>query len=176
MPSPRYLKHATDKTSDDVEIILLRLSCPDFPDWSDLTAEEFDNFPANWDANVMYFANNTEAITSRGKTYIPWMFEFVRPSQGVGPSGSNIRFENIDRRIGEAIKLLPGDANIQVTAETILAATPDIVEESFPSFRLNTIKLQELSIEAQLSPPNDALEPYCSFRFTPSLTPGVFPQ
>jgi len=176
VPTHRYLKHVTDQHAEDVDVFLIRMTCADFPDWSDLTAEDFEDFPLDWDANTMYFVNNPEAITSRGHTYIPWMFELTLPAQGTDVSGSNLRFENLDRRIGDAIKLLPGDAQITVAAEIVLADTPDIVEESFADFTLNTIRLQNVAIEAQLAPPNDAAEPFCSFKFSPSLTPGVFPQ
>ncbi|WP_427452164.1 hypothetical protein [Litorimonas sp. WD9-15] len=176
MPSPRFLHHATAQVSDDVDVILLRLSCSDFPDWSDLTDEDVEDFPLDWDPGTMYFVSNTEAITSRGHTYIPWMFELTPPSQGSGPSGSTLRFENIDRRIGDAIKLLPSSAEIFVAAEMVLAETPDIIEQNFTRFKLTVIQLQQLTIEASLAPPNDALEPFCSFIYEPAFTPGVFPQ
>ncbi|RKQ68939.1 hypothetical protein DES40_1715 [Litorimonas taeanensis] len=174
MPSPRYFRHATASVSEDVDLFLLRLSCADFPDWADLTAEDFEDFPLNWEAGTMYFVDNTEPITSQGKTYIPWQFEFTPPAQGDDVSAANLRFENIDRRIGEAVKLLPSDAEIIVEAEHILAATPDIIEESFTVFKISTIRLQPLSVETDMSPPDDSLEPFCSYRFHPAVTPGVF--
>lgn len=176
MPSHRFLKHATDRHSEDVDVVLIRMSCADFPDWADLRDEDFDDFPLDWDPNTMYFVNNTEAITSRGHTYIPWMFELTLPSQGTEATASSLRFENLDRRIGEAIKLLPGDADIRVSAEVVLTDTPDIIEETFTAFSITTIRIQELAIETQLAPPDDSLEPFCSFKYRPNITPGVFPQ
>lgn len=176
MPSLRYLKTATDRVADDVPLPLIRLHCSEFPDWSDLVNEDEEDFPADWDPHVMYFVNNTERVVSRGHTYIPWMFELVPPGQGSGGSAASLRFENLDRRIADAVKLLPGDAQILVHAETILFETPEIVEASFDGFRLSSLTLQPLSIEAQMGPNDDSAEPFCSFRYLPGLTPGVFPQ
>jgi len=176
MPSLRYLKTATDRIAEDVPLSLVRLLCSEFPDWSDLTQADEEDFPGDWDPNVMYFVNNTEPVLSRGHTYIPWMFELVPPGQGSGGSAASLRFENLDRRIADAIKLLPGDAQIYVEGEAVLYETPEIIEESFEGFRLSSITLQELSIDAQIGPSDDSAEPFCSFRYLPGLTPGVFPQ
>lgn len=173
MPSPRFLRAVTDAVAEDTPLYLLRLHCPDFPDWADITGEDGD-FPADWAPNTMYFVRNTEEITSRGKTYLPWIFDLILPGQGEAGSAASLRFDNLDRRISRSILLLPSDAEITVTAETILAETPDIVEESFDAFKLNQVKFAQLTIDANLSPPDDNGEPACSVSYLPQTAPGLF--
>lgn len=174
MPSPRFLKNLTDRDAEDVVLTLLRLHCSEFPDWSDIQQGDEEGFPTDWEPNTMYFVHNTEDIVSRGHTYIPWAFELTLPGQGGGGSNAGLRFDNIDRRITDAIKLLPATAEISVTAETVLDVTPDLVEEDFQDFALTAVQITAVSIETTLGPNDDRLEPFCSVVYRRQTAPGLF--
>lgn len=174
MPSPSqtFIESVTSSASDDVYVVLIRLHNPNFPDWNDLTGE--DDAPENWPAHTMCFAANDDDVLSNGVTHLGWGFDFVPPNQDGFVSPARMLMDNVDSRITEAIRLLPPTAHITVTAEVILSNAPDVVERSFPDFRLFSVTWDNLSITANLSVPDDSDEPFCSISYRPFNTPGVY--
>lgn len=174
MPSPsaNFIDTITASAADDVYLVLIRLSCPQFPDWDDLTGD--DDAPANWPAKTLCFVANDEDIISNNITHLAWGFDFVQPNQDgfVGPA--RLLMDNVDSRVTEAIKLLPPTAFISVTAEVVLSQNPDLVERDFPDFRLYSVSWGDKSITAQLSVPDDSEEPFCSVTYSPFNAPGIY--
>lgn len=171
-PSQHFIETVTASASEDVYLVLIRLSCPDFPDWNDLTGP--DEAPLDWPAKTLCFVANDEDVTSNGITHLAWGFDFVQPNQDGFVSPARLLMDNVDSRVTEAIKLLPPTAFISVSAEVVLSDNPNLVERDFPDFRLYGVGWDKTSITATLSVADDADEPFCSIVYRPFNAPGIY--
>ncbi len=78
---------------------------------------------------------------------------------------------NVDRRIADTLRALPDAAT--VTIETVLRASPDFIEESWPGWRLSMAQIDTLTISAELTVPDLSQESYPHQRFTPAIFSGL---
>ena len=175
MPSPEFIETVTASAADDVYLVLIRLACPEFPDWSSLFRDDpdADELPTDWPSHTLCFAANDEPVLSNNITHIPWGFEFIRPPQGVG-GPARLRMDNVDRRIFDAIKLLPSTAKIAVECDIVVAAHPDEVEIPYSGFDLKGVTGTDVALVGDLTAFNDDNEPFCSISYRRFNAPGIF--
>jgi hypothetical protein len=126
------------------------------------------------DIAPLYFANNTETITSRGHDYLGWPFQVALPDEREDAMPAvQLRIDNIDRRIMESIRGL--STAPAVALEVVLASAPDVVEAGPFAFTLRGVEYDALTITGTLAPEDVLNEPAMQFSFTPDLFPGLFP-
>lgn len=160
------LEAMTASEDTDVWLPLLRLECADF-DFVDI--DEFDGF----DPGVLRFVANEEDIISDGELYLAWGFDYVPPAQGLAGTAPRLRMDNVDRRITQAIKLLPADADIQARVDIVLSGDPDTVERSTPRLRVGAIDFDALDITATLAVRDDSRVAISSFNYDRATTPAL---
>lgn len=61
-----------------------------------------------------------------------------------------------------------------VLMELVLSSSPDIVEASFPGFKMGAISYNSDTISAELTVESLATEPFPQHTFTPAYFPGLF--
>lgn len=154
------LEARTASTDADVWLVLLTLTCPDF-DIADVPDD------------TLRFVANEEAVVSRGHTYHAWGFDYVAPAQGLSGAPARLRMDNVDRRITEAVKLLPADARIDCRVEVVLSGDPDHVEEDSPPFQMTAVEFDKMSITGTLGLADDSREALSGFAYGRAVTPGL---
>jgi hypothetical protein len=153
MPTLEYLTEAAADDSNDPMLPLLTIEHPDL-------------------SEPLRFVRDFKPFVSRGETYQPFPFNFIRPGQGEdGPSRARIAIDNIDQRIVRTIRSLSTPPTLKI--EIVLASIPDTVQETFPLFRMMTTAGDRFTVEAELIDVDDDAEPLCQWSFTPSLAPAL---
>lgn len=110
---------------------------------------------------------------SRGDEYLYLPVEINLPQQDdTGVSRATLSIDNIDRRVVEAARR--ATKGLSVTIEIVLSSDPDVVEASLPDFSFESVRYNAFTVTGDISIEYFDLEPFPSFRFTPSLWPGIF--
>lgn len=112
-------------------------------------------------------------MTSRGDDFIAFPFELVLPDDMENtPPRARLVIDNVSREIMVALKSVTTAAN--VVMEIVRAAAPDVVEASFPDFKLTNVKYNALTVQGDLTLEDFTAEPYPATLFTPSNFPALF--
>lgn len=86
---------------------------------------------------------------------------------------AKISFDNIDRSIMRAIRTISNSPPV-INIKIIMASDPDTVEAEIPNLRLNNIRADAFTVEAELLPFVMQNEQYPYKTFSQSGFPGVF--
>jgi len=149
--------------TDEVWIVLLTLSHPDFTDDIRIASDPFEDLPT---AGV-------KGVVSRGTEYIYMPFSLSLPNMDdTGVSRATISVDNIGRQVTAAIRSASSDVTIGI--EVVLASDVDTVEISIPDFKLRSVSFDAYTVEGELSMEYFDLEPFPAGRFTPSGYIGLF--
>ena len=160
------LEALTASEDADVWLPSLRLECAAF-DFSDI--EEFDGF----DPGILRFVANEEDVISNGELFLRWGFDYQPGGQGLGSSPPQLRMDNVDRRITQAIRTLPADADIQARVDICLSVDPDVIERSTPRLRVGAVDFDATDITATLSIRDDSRQACSSFTYDRATTPAL---
>jgi hypothetical protein len=110
---------------------------------------------------------------SRSETYLAFPFDLQLPEEGEErPPRARLTIDNVSREIVLALRQI--QAAPTVTMEVVRATEPDLVEASFPFFRLLDVRYDALVVEGELGVEDLTAEPFPAARFVPSLFPGLF--
>ena len=121
----------------------------------------------------IYITSDVVDTVSRGNTYVPFPFELVLPDEAEGRSPrARLTIENVSRDILSAIKNLSSSAHM--TMEVIRAADSDVVEASFPAFKLTNVKYNALTLQGDLTIEDFTAEPYPATVFASFGFPALF--
>ncbi len=110
---------------------------------------------------------------SRGESFVAFPFDLSLPEDSETLSATaKLQIDNIDRQIIAAMRQMTTMPTVLL--EIIRAAAPDIVEASFPDFRLSQIQYDALTISGELTIEDFTAEPYPSGVFGPANFSGLF--
>jgi len=99
--------------------------------------------------------SNTQSITSRGNTFMPFWFEVALPDQLSNEIPRiTLALDAVDQSIIQALRAARGEPT--VTIELVLASQPDTVEVSAQDLPMRAFSFTATSVECELAPP-DAL-------------------
>ena len=88
---------------------------------------------------------------------------------------ARLRIDNVHRDIVGGLRLLAGTARgPDVLMELIAASDPDLVEHSWPNFRLRSADYDLLYVTGELMLDLEELEPFPGDSITPETSPGTF--
>lgn len=160
------LRALTAREHAAVYIPLLTMRCPDF-DFTDI--EDFDEA----EPGILRFAANEDDVLSNGKTYWRWGFDYQRAAQGLSGNEAQLRMDNVDRRITQAIKLLPSDTAIICEVDIVLSTDPDVVERDSVPFKMMVIDFNEIDITATIGVNDDSRQTLCAFAYGRAVTPAL---
>ena len=161
MPSAAYISAVNARVNDDEMIALLAISHDDFD-------------PVDWPPDgKIYVAAYKEAVVSGGITYTAWPFTWKRPDQRSDRLPQiPIEIDNVDPTIMREIVQL--NSPPQVSVVTVMASSPDTIEEGPMDFDLQSATDDRRVIRARLG-----FEPMLwmaagKLLFSPDKFPGLF--
>jgi len=112
-------------------------------------------------------------IVSRSEEYLYLPFSFVLPnSEENQTANSQLQIDNISRDITQAARRMTSPAT--VTAEVVLASSPDTVEASVDGFSLINVEYDAFTVTGAISVELLDQRPFPSMNITPSGFPGSF--
>jgi hypothetical protein len=117
--------------------------------------------------------DNTEAVVSRGDTYLPFAFRPQIPAEVDGQLPKvELQIDAVDQTIIAALEVLQTPPTI--TLEVVMAGTPDTVERGPWYFTIRSLNYNALTIRSELTYEALTAEPFPYRRFTPTEFPGLF--
>lgn len=122
------------------------------------------------DGTSIYAVNDMKDIVSNGITYTAYPFDVILPDDSDdNMPQAKLSISNIDRFLISSLRLYNKPLN--VTFSVILASSPDVVEVSYPNFKLFDIEYNADTISGTLSIKSFLSEPFPGGSFTPSRFP-----
>jgi len=118
--------------------------------------------------------SDTVAVTSNSLVYNPFPFEFILPQEDESVPRGKLRFQNIDRIIGQEILAIKDELRAKVAV--ILRSAPDVEEFSYKYLYIRNCQGNAISIEAELGGKNYSTLIYPNVRASKTNFPGLFPQ
>lgn len=117
-------------------------------------------------------SDNVDTV-SRGNLFVAYPFELSLPEDSETLSArASLKIDNVDRSIIASIRNMNNSPDILM--EIIRAASPDIVEASFPDFKMTNISYDVLTVSGDLTIEDFTAEPYPADRFAPAYFPSLF--
>lgn len=124
-------------------------------------------------ASPIRLVDNTEAVISRGDTYLPFAFRPQIPAEVDGQLPKvELQIDAVDQTIIAALEVLQTPPTI--TLEVVMAGTPDTVERGPWYFTIRSLNYNALTIRSELTYEALTAEPFPYRRFTPTEFPGLF--
>jgi len=118
-------------------------------------------------------SSDSVATTSRSNTFVSFPFQLSLPDDKENSSPrARLSIDNVDRQIVTALRSINSAPTLLM--EIILASDPDIVEASFPDFKLTNVSYNARIVEGDLTIEDFTSEPYPSAVFSPGFFPGIF--
>ncbi len=112
-------------------------------------------------------------IVSNGDTYVFMPFDIWLPRDDkTGSVSAKLSIQNTDRRIVEKARSVTKPITVRI--QCVLASDPDYVDAEFDNFRLSNVKYDVMTVDGDLTLDYWGLEPFPSYKFTPSDWPGLF--
>jgi Domain of unknown function (DUF1833) len=139
--------------SDEVLVILLTLSHPDFP-------------------TPLRICNDSKIVTSGGEDFLPLPFLITMPDDSADQVPQvNVTLDAVDRTLINAIRSISDAPSLLM--EFVLASSPDMIEAGW-DFIMRDIAYDAFTITAVLSYEQILDEPFPGDQVTPTTLPGVF--
>ncbi len=106
--------------------------------------------------DIIYLCRNTEALISRGNTYLPTGMELEKPAKGEENINASLRVSGVNREYMELIQRLPPDADVTVMMAFVFADAPDDYIDGPYLFILNGVSVESSTgtIEMELTVDN----------------------
>lgn len=162
--SPDATSAVLSQEIDKVFIVLVQLSHSDLVEDIFISSDPTQTLP---EAGVY-------GTISNGQEYIFLPFQIVLQEQSDNLlARAKIVFDNIDRAIMVAIRGA-GNSKPIVNIKIIMASNPDHVERELPNLRLDNVKANAFTIEAELTPRIMQNEQFPFKTFNQAGFPGIF--
>ena len=127
---------------------------------------------ADFEADINVNTSGAD-ITSNGVTYTAYPFDIILPNDEADRSPrAKLTIDNTDRRIVAAVRSLRSAPS--ATFSLVRASALDVLEVTFPDFKLTNISYDMATVEGDLTLEEFTAEPYPGLLFTPSTFPGLF--
>jgi len=133
-----------------------------------LPADEVIKDAINYDtSNALYGVKSG----SRYFLFVPFSMSLPTEEAASSPRCS-ITIQDVTRLIVPVIRTI----NTALTANTelVLTSTPDVIEASFPAFKMAGVTYTSSTVSAELTVESMDIEPFPAHTFTPSYFPGIF--
>ena len=124
---------------------------------------------------TLRLVNNTENITSNGKTFEAYPFAIVLPDDTPerAPRASLV-FGNVTRELIGELRTLTGKERIKIRIDVIMASDPDTLLVTHDDFSLRNVNYDEQSIKGELTLEDFLGEQFPGDRFSPAHFPALF--
>jgi len=115
-------------------------------------------------------AANTEAVVSRGDTYLAFPFEIALPA--TGQESVELIVDNVSRELIDEVRSI--DTPLTITLEVVRAADPDTVEAGPFEFQSRAVEYDVQRMRFTLAYEPLLNEPFPAHSYTPIDYPGLF--
>ena len=116
--------------------------------------------------------NNTENVISRLVTFIGFPFDLALPSSDErAPPVARLTIDNVSREIAQSIRLISTPPSVLI--EVVRLTDPEVVEITYPGFKLRNVRWDALTVSGDLVVEDVAQEPYPADTFSPAAFPGL---
>ncbi len=133
--------------------------------WLDLLTIEHSSIGA-----PIRLVANTEAVTSRSETYLPFPFELTLPS--TAQESVDLLIDNVTRELVDEVRAI--DTPLAITLERVRAADPDTVELGPYEFQSRAVEYDVRRMQFRLAYEPLLNEPFPYDTYTPIKYPGLF--
>jgi len=149
--------------TDEVFIVLLELSHPDFDETIYLSSDP-----------TTTLLDGDYGTVSNGTDYLFFPFEISLPPQDETFLGKTVlRIDNVTRDIIREVIQIQGEP-ITVTVKIVLGSDPDSIEIEMPSLRMTNVSANATEMQADLYPRVIQDEQWPYDNFSRSDFPGLF--
>lgn len=156
-----------DEATGEVIVLLLTFTHPALPNGEMRLSTD--------NADLLNYEEQLRGTISRGRQYSFMPCEISLPEDGDDVQATlQATFFDVAMEITPLLE--QATAPIYVTAEIVLASTPDLVEVEFAAFELASADIQGDNVVLSLTVDAMASEPYPADNFTPSSFPGLWSQ
>ena len=112
-------------------------------------------------------------VVSRSQSFMFLPMQITLPGEEDSAAPRfKITLHDVTRQLMPVIRSIPSAPT--ATLELVMMSTPDVVEASFPGFKLGSVNYNADSITADLSVESWAVEPFPAHTFSPAYFPGLF--
>lgn len=112
------------------------------------------------------------ALVSRGNTYVALPFGWQPPSEGETQTAGRIVIQNVDKRIGEAVRAARGP--LSCALEVVIRAEPDTVLRAFSRLLMVNGEVNGAQASFTIIGQRHANSAWPGIRATPAVTPGLW--
>lgn len=166
MPSPRFIRAIAAQDTPEAPATLITITHANFPAPIRLTDAARDIVST---APALLIGEETEAVFTAWPMQSPQL-----PGDGadVGARRANLVLDNTDRSVLAILSLANSEPEARL--DLILAATPDVLENSWPGLRVTEFAPGGGALAITLAPREDSSETWPYQTFAPGRTPGLF--
>ena len=159
---------ANARSSDDPEIVLIRVTHPDLP-----TPIRLCTFPAERiSIEPLLFGLYSTWLTDDGSPFLYVMVSAQIPGdQEEMPLGARLVFQNVDNDIATVVRGLTDKAVVDMAV--VLGSSPDLIEFEVLGLRLMSADGSADDVAATIQRDNTTGEKASTARMTKSRTPGL---
>ena len=112
-------------------------------------------------------------VVSNGETFVPFPFNLSLPDESSDAAPrARLAIDNIDRQIVLSVRSITTAPTVKM--EVILASDPDVIEASFPDFKLENISYDAYTVSGDLVLEEFVTEPFPAGIFNPAEFRGLF--
>lgn len=141
-------------STGEAAIVLLTISHPDL-------------------AAPIYLALNTQTVSSRGKTFLPYFFQIQLPDQtGDKMPAAQLSVDAVDRALIDTLRGLAVPPEVLI--EVVMSSAPNNVVLQTPSFVWRAVKYDLQTMSGDLEGPKVYSGMYPDESFSPSVARGLF--
>lgn len=165
MTSSTFKQAAYASQTDEVFAVLVTLSSDELTEDIRIASDPLEKFTD--------LGNEIYGITSNSLRYIFLPFQIWLPRDDkTGRVSAKLSIDNVNRQIVASARSVTKPITVQM--QCLLTSDPDTIEIEFNDFQLSNVKYDVMSVEGDLTLNYWGLEPFPSYRFTPSNFPGLF--
>ena len=111
------------------------------------------------DMQALYLCRNTQAVSRKGKTYLPCAMEVSKPTKGKDNVNANLKISGVEQKYLSLVQGLPPSAKVHVEIIFVFMDAPDNVVDGPYRFLVEGVKIEsaggmielELAVEDPLS-------------------------
>lgn len=115
--------------------------------------------------------NDTVDHEALGASWNGWPMQFRFPGDSENGIRSELILQNVTREIGDTVRTLKGDINVQV--DLVYKAEPAVAVITLAGLRLRNVSLDVLSVKGELTTMGATATGWPAGRATPARTPGL---
>lgn len=165
MTSQNFKQAAYAQETEEVFIVLLTLDSDELTEPIRVCSDPYEK--------LVGLGDDIYGCVSNGETFVFLPFEIMLPRDDkTGTVSAKLKVENVSRQLIPQVRSISKPLSVKMQA--VLSSDVDFVEIEYDDFNLPNVRYDLFKIEGDITLDYWGLEPFPSYRFTPSGFPGLF--